>query len=339
MGRTVHLFIILPLALAFVSCGLAGYNDLGEEVNPYLQLGTESKTYMSTQTTVIGDALELITLSDPDEENKGGIIIMEIIDRTDSFTVEISRGTYQIFGGSIAIDIFVKYENDYKWTSNPSGSPGASQTEFSPDMRIEFVFTQDDAQATISLDGTLYKRFDHILDSIMSKSSPEREIQLMKMYDLSIVASQSKIDGFGGKGMLEYIGKTTLVEGFRFGSFDLDPTWKGVPWLSSVITKFDYDNYSDNAYIVLTGKQSSEASIGGDGGMSGLVSFTAQGTTNTWNCSVNYGNIALTETLGSSGDYIVTISGTPYNVSYKHVNPGVFSFIDILDPDPANWTF
>jgi hypothetical protein len=339
MKRKFHLCIFLPLTLAFVSCGLAGYNDLGEAINPYLQLGAESKTYMRTESAVGGDAVELITLSDPDEENRGGIIIMEIIDETTLFTVKISRGTYELAGGSIAIDIFVEYENAYKPTSNPSGNPGASQTEFSPDKRIEFAFVQEDVQATIALDGTLYKRVDLILDSILAKSSPDREEQLMKMYDLTIVASQSKIDGFGGKGMLGYIGKTTLVEGFRFGSFDLRPNWKGVPLFSSVITEFHYDKYSDNSYVVLTGKQSSEASMGGNGSMSGTVSFTLQGSATNWSCSVDYGNIVLSETLGSAGFYEVTIQGTPYTVSFEHVNPGFFSFTDILDPDPLKWTF
>jgi hypothetical protein len=173
----------------------------------------------------------------------------------------------------------------------------------------------------------------------MSKSSPDREEQLMKMYDLSIVSSQSKIDGFGGKGMLQYMGKTSLFDGFRFGSFDLEPSWKGVPLFSSVITDFEYRDYSDNAYIVLNGKQRSDANMSGNGEMSGTVSFTAQGNTTTWNCSVNYGNIELEKTLGSAGDYIVTIDGIPYTVSFQHVNPGFFSFTNILDPDPANWTF
>lgn len=313
---------------------MTGYSDLAELVNPFGQLGPASKTYIRTEQSTGYTSCELLTLGDPDDESRGGIVIMRVDDDSSAITVKINRGVYQLEGGSIAIELSIEYVNVYTFDSNPKGSPGATQDEFSPQKRMNYSFDQNTTNATITMGGNIYKRIDYVYQSLLADKPSDWPTKFLRLYQLNIMSSHSKIEGFGGNGMFQYLGRTTLFEGIRFGTMNM----RGKGFIKPE-TSYSYDNFSDLASMTLNGTLSNVSNWKGDGSMDGTVNFTVEGNTNRWNGEVYYGYVEITSTQASAGPYVVTVEGTPYDVVFNFANPGNFDFTTILDPDPANWTF
>ncbi len=339
MKRLVTLSIPLLLFFMLISCG--GITDVGEENDPTIPMGDDSSTYMRTSSDGNTSTVEMVTIEDPDADNRGEIALFQMDDtdndpQTDIKTVLIVRATYQIAGVKITVYPYFRYENDYQ-AKDPQGSAGATREEYAEGTSVQYDFTPDGGGGTIKLDNFTFTRVDGIYDNIMAEAvTYTRAVQMMRMYELTIMFSQTKIEGFGGLGMSNYLDKTSRFKGTRIGTFDLSPETRWENLEMWVKTHFDYETYSDFSSMTLNGRQTSDAKRNGNGTMWGTVDITVSGTANTWPGSVKYDALVITATVASSGYYEVTLDdGVPVteNVDYATTNPGNFTFTDILAED------
>jgi hypothetical protein len=182
---------------------------------------------------------------------------------------------------------------------------------------------------TLTYDGNDYTSVAILYDNIMLESNAVRANHFMQMYELTIITCQTKIEGFGGMGMLQYLGRTVALNGIRTGTYDL--TAEGT---INNTTDFDFKNYSDYQGLTLNDLQRSSSGTSGDGNMSGTVYFTLIGS-QTWTGSVTYDSIELTDTLPSGGVYLIKFfngideQGTGAD-PLQTTNPGSFDYTGIL---------
>lgn len=339
MKRLLTISVVFLVIVMFTSCNIGGFKDLGEKIDPGEPMGEDSTSYMRTEIMGNDKNVEVITIEDPDVENSGMIAIMHAMDDDDAneIAIVLTRATYIIEDPNITIYPYIEYAHAYKSNSSPASSPGASKKDFEEGTSETHSFSINDVDAELTYDTNTYKRMDHICDWIMSNSETQEQ-DMMRMYELTIIASQVKIDGFGGLGMFPYLNDPPIqFKGIRTGTFDLSVSG-GL--FEDVSTGFDYDKYSDHFYMILDGLQTSTSDSHGDGSMGGTVDATVSGTdSSSWNVNINYNSITLADTL-PFGTYAVTIdSDSPVDVDAQIFRPGFFDFTGILDPDPESWNF
>ena len=174
----------------------------------------------------------------------------------------------------------------------------------------------------MTYDGNDYTSVVTLYDNIMGEAIDVRAKRFMQMYELTIITSQTKIEGFRGMGMIQYLGRTVAFKGIRVGTFE-------------VTSDFNYKGYSDYQGLTIHGLQRSQSGMSGDGNMSGTVDFTLGGS-QTWTGSVNYDAIVLENTLPTKGYYKIRFDGIDdqgTNVdSLQTTNPGSFNYTDIFIP-------
>jgi len=305
-----------------------GYNDLGEPVNRFSQFGQNATTYMCTRTSDTGPEVKLMTFSDL-SECFGNCVSVHIIDRSDKIQVVLDLGTFQIFEDQIKLETFYRYRNAYFCTSSPSSMPGATQEELI--TKDFFQWEQNQVEGTIRIDDTQYLNVDRVLDTILSNRTPGWQDQFMKMFILCTMVAHTRIEGFGGVGMLQYIGKTTPFNGLLFGVMEM-----GVEGLTTLTTRFRYMDHCDIACMVMNGQIINQTDLSGTGEMEGGLSFVIECLQNTWEGYVDYSNIIISETLPNEGNYVLTIGDSTWIMHHDYGNPGMFDLTDVLDPEPDN---
>lgn len=322
--------ILLTLPCLLLSCNMNGYNDLGELVSQFTQFGTETITFMRTLDLESGSGTECFTINGA--YKKGQCSFMRVLADEQEVTVTLQLGSYEIFNDQIELFYFQKYSNTYKRKPNPAEVPGATQQDLSPQEHVQTDWLRDAAIGTIEIGDVSYKQLDRIFNSIFSQASPNWVDQFIKMYLLNTMSAHARIEGFGGGGMFQYLDKTTIFDALRFGTMNFTVTG-----LLTVNSRFAYKNHGELSGVTLNGTMTNKSDMNGNGEMGGAVSFTIQGTENTWHGSVDYSHLNITNTLPFSGEYLITIEGQNYTASYDFGNPGNFDLTDIVDPDPANW--
>ena len=347
------LFILLPvitMLLAILSCDIGGFQDLAEMIDPNSAIGVNSYSYMlATTDTDVNDVTISITYSEPDGSGNGEFVLTVVVDDADDADsanwqthVYMVRTTYNLAGNTMTHTPYFAYHNTYS-----AGLGNATQSdepaEFStivPDTYLNLASGSVSFDDT-SVPGTLaygelgnedqYTSFATLHDNIMSEATDEeRAKQFMHMYEHTIITSQTKIEGFGGMGMLQYLGRTVAFNGIRAGTFEL--TSEGT---FSNTSDFDYKSYTDYQGLTIQGLQQSSSGTSGDGTMSGTVTFTLEGSTQTWTGSVNYDAIGIEDTLPTTGYYLikfVSIDDTGTEVDpLETTNPGSFDYSDLFN--------
>jgi hypothetical protein len=333
LRRGLLIVLVINLSGLILSCNMDGYHDLAESVNRFTQLGPDATTYMRTCVLESGPAAELMTFSDL-RETYGSCVSMRVIDQGDKVKVVLELGTFQISEDQIELEYGLRFLNTYMRTPNPSGVSGATQEELSPPNQDALYWQHDRVAGIIRIGEKRYLKTDRIFDTILSQESSDWPDQFMKLFLLCTMAAHARIEGFGGIGMLQYIGKTTHFDGLLFGDMAFS-----VAGLTTLTTTFKYTNHSDIGCVILDGEIVNRSDLSGTGEMNGGLAFTIECAENTWQGSVDYSAIRISETLPSSGEYRLTFGGSDsiYTAPYDYGNPGRFDLTDILDPDPANW--
>ncbi|NQT27780.1 hypothetical protein HQ585_20655 [candidate division KSB1 bacterium] len=333
MRRSLLLVLLMNLSWLSLSCNLDGYNDLGELVNRFTQLGSNASTYMRTFVMESGPMVELMTFSDL-REPYGSCVSMQVTDEGNKIEVVLKLGTFQISDGQIELEYSLRYLNTYVFTSSPSSISGATQDELSPEKHEEALWNHNRAAGIIRMDGKLYKKVDRIFENILSQESSDWPDQFMKIFLLCTMAAHTRIEGFGGIGMLQYINKTTIFNGLLFGEMVFR-----VEGLTTLTTTFNYTNHSDIACVVLNGDIINKSDLSGTGEMDGGLAFTIDCGENIWEGNVDYSTIRISETLPNAGEYRLTFTGSDstYTAPYDYGNPDHFDLTDVLDPNPNNW--
>jgi hypothetical protein len=329
----------------FVSCDIGGFQDLAEMIDPTTSIGENSYSYMRVTTNVDGNNVaESITYNDPDSDGNGEFVLTVVVDDADdadstNWKVEVYmiRSTYNLSGTDITHTPYFTYHNTYT-----AGLGNATQSDDPSDFDqiidstyLSYVtgtkYFSDSVPGTLTYDSNDYTSFTTLYDNIMSESTAEdRAKQFMQMYEFTIITSQTKIEGFGGMGMIQYLGRTVAFKGIRAGTFEL--TSEGA---FSNTSDFNFEGYSDYQGLTIRGLQRSNSGTSGDGNMSGTVDFTLVGS-QTWTGSVNYDAIGLENTLPTIGYYtikfdVIDEQGTPVD-PLQVTNPGSFDYTDIFIP-------
>jgi len=348
MKRLISLLLpVFIMVLSFLSCDLGGFQDLAEMIDPTTPIGLNSYSYMRATTDAGNIVTVSITYNEPDGSGIGEFVLNVVVDDVsdaDSANwkteVYMIRTTYTLSTGIINHAPYFAYHNTYK-----AGLGNATQSddpdEFDqivPSIYLDYVYDDPISFDDTSVPGILtyagndYTSFSTLYDNIMNESTDEeRAKQFMHMYELTIITSQTKIDGFGGMGMIGYLGRTVALKGIRVGTFEL--TSKGT---FSNTSDFDYKGYSDYQGMTIQGLQRSNSGTSGDGSMSGTVTFTLEGSAQTWTGSVNYDAIVLEDTLPTGDYYLIKFDGIDDQGTQvdplETTNPGSYDYSDILTP-------
>jgi hypothetical protein len=329
ISLTAATAVIIPIIIA-----CSGYSDLGEENDPTTPMGEDSKTYMRTTDISTVNTVELITLEDP-VNDRGQIDIIQIDDDIVGLvkTVVMIRGTYRISGGTITLYPEYRYEGDYK-QKDPLTSSGSTREEYTEGFSTNFSYDSGAGPPpTVTIGGFTYTSFPGVLETVIGLGDQERAEKMMLLADLSMIHSQIKIKGFGGKYMSEYFGEPSTFKGVRTGTYDLS-----LSGTTTVTSSFEYDNYSDYQGLQHNNTQRSTTNRNGNGSMSGTVNFTATGSSTTVQGSVDFSNIDLEATVSNNGYYLVSVDTVDdTQVAHDVTNPGnpVRSYLHILPEIPT----
>ena len=343
MKGQLCILILFVGALIFASCNVGGYQDLGEVIDPTTPIGENSYSYMrTTQDSDSNNVTELITYNEPDGDGNGELVFTVLVDDADDpvpanwkLHVSMIRADYKLSGATITLTPYIVYYNKYT-----EGLTNATQSNDPDDFDqivsqtyLDYVtgdHSFDDSGAdTLTYEGNDYTNLSSLFDNIMGKPEEDRAKQFMQMYELTTIASHTKLEGFGGMGMLQYLGRTVTLKGIRAGTYDL--TSEGT--LSNT-TDYDYKNYTDYQCLTIHGLQRTDSGISGDGSMSGTVTFTLVAGA-TYTGSVTYDTIVLENTLPKGGAYRIKFDeiddGTDVD-PLQTTNPGSYDYTDIFTP-------
>jgi hypothetical protein len=304
---------------------MTGYHDLGEPVNRFSQMGYNSVTYMRTFYDNQKDGVELFIMSD-EHQFEGDCVSMMVL--TDSVRIDVLQkiGHFEIRDGTIRLSFFNEYLNTYEERANPSAVAGAVQNSLNSGT-LEASFRRQRNTGRIEIGDHRFQRLDLVFNSVMTDSTEDRADRFIKLYLLYTMIGHCRMEGFGGIGMLQYMGKTTRFDALLFGTMEFK-----VDGVNKITSEFKYVEHSDLTGMVFNGVIRNISSMDGTGTMDGLINVTVRGD-KTWQASVGYSSIAVKHSVANSGFYILIIEGQEYEVSYLYGTPGHFDLSDVLPVD------
>jgi hypothetical protein len=131
-----------------------------------------------------------------------------------------------------------------------------------------------------------------------------------QIFNLAIQSSEARIIGFGGPGMTQYSHSETYV-GTVAGSVRISLSGG----LTGSTTTIAYSGFEDFGGVRVSGPQVTKVDSGGDGHMSGVMTFTIMpisvdpATATTITGTVDYGAIQISNGNASGGVYVSSIDG------------------------------
>jgi hypothetical protein len=332
MKQLIAPILSILILLSFTACNLGGFTEVGEENDPTTPMGDNSQTYFRTASDGVVNTVELITMQNPGGTS-GEIALFQLDDDSSSQvkSVVMVRATYTEGGGNLTIFPYFRYENEYKSKDPQSTAQGATREEYPAGFSTVYSNYAESLGTSITVGGLVYTWIGTVHQTILDETNAgTRADMMMRLFDLTMIYSQSKIKGFGSTGTVIYLGKTSQFKGTRTGTFNFSPSG-----ISTITTHFDYTNYSDFENMTVNGRQTSVTNRSGDGSMADTVSFAITGASGpAVDGSVEFDAIVLTATVSSSGTYGVTIVGPVESVDHNENNPGFTSYDD-LDPIPT----
>ncbi|MBF9015889.1 MULTISPECIES: hypothetical protein [unclassified Oceanispirochaeta] len=252
--------------------------------------------------------------------------------------IQVLQGSYTISLSNVTFDLNKMYSLSFKDTGGGIVTD-SSQSESELDESLSYSgFIKDNSAGakTVSFsDGTdsyIFQRMDITIDNIMrtDQNEMQKSVNIHKIYQISgIFAPQSRIPGFGGTDMLKYTTKTDFSslmnteDGSHYMALQLKQTLKAT-------TTFYYNDACDLKPFRLNGEYVSVASMSGSGPLSGIVDFTMEGSSQLWNCSIDYNDIYVENTVAASGTYLLSIDGgEAQSIPFDNANPGILDFSTI----------
>jgi hypothetical protein len=306
---------------------MTGYHDLGEPVNRFSQMGYTSVTYMRTFYKDQKDGVELFIMSD-EHQFEGSCVSMIVL--TDSVHIDVVQkiGHYEIRDGTIRLTFFNEYLNTYEERANPSAVAGVVQNSLNSET-LESPYQIQRSRGRIEIGDHRFLRLDLVFDSVLSDSTVGRADRFIKLYLLYTMVGHCRMEGFGGIGMLQYMGKTTRFDALLFGTMEFK-----VEGVNKITSEFKYIEHSDLTGMVFDGVIRNISGMDGTGNMDGCVNVTVRGD-KTWQASVDYGSVTVRHSVTDSGFYRLIIDDEEYEVSYLYGTPGHFDLSDVLPVEEA----
>lgn len=325
------LFILIA-GLGAVHCDLTGYNDLAEPVNRFRQFGEDSWTFMRTYQDGSDNGVELLTISSLDYPMGDCTRMILLADSQEIFT-QFKAGTYTMEGSQITLAFDIEYELLTFKNPNPLAVEGTVKRELSPPQRFQHTWEHREADGLFMLDDKTYLRMDRVFDRVFDPADTVCFTRFLKIILLNNLSVVTRIPGFTGRDMLQYVNKSTEFDGLLSGNMTFKVTVSGD--LQTTTSDYVFREHMDLAGLTINGHFSSQVHLdeSASGPMDGRLNFTVEGSSASWSGSVDYSNVHITETLPSAGTYGVTIEGEFQEVGFSHATPAEFDFFDILEPD------
>lgn len=311
-----HLMRLLALAAFFVAfgCDKGGYYPFGKRTDIVDSIGANSSVYLHSSAD--GTEMALFGSRDPlaviDPATPRPLIIGKVM--TDSSTT-LYLGTYDLDAtGHGTFYVTASYVFTYEPGTPVAGRTGA--------LRYDFA-TPYESQLTVSAAGAGYRiEFVHAwgettafnytnLDDVMAAVDPTGATgyhDAYQIYNFALFFGQVRVPAFGSIGMTRYITAPGTFSGLVGGYFTVS-----VASISMPTATLDYHTFEDFPGVWVDGPQATKVNISGDGPMEGVLRFEFRRGGNPTDVilsgTVDYRNIYVSNGIGSSGDYMVTIDG------------------------------
>ncbi len=318
--------LTLGLVVLATGCDPSGIHGLGRlrdplvpcEVDPLGRAETTSTWLRSTD-----DGTEIVLLGRADATD------VVRADRPACFghgfvahdsSVRFAFGSYTLDGSGRGL---ATHELEYRFEHQPTLSlfdrEGAVRTDLETlvDERLEIV--ADGTQILVSLDGTPMRMTSmaDVVEALDLRTQAGAE-DVFRLYNLPLFTSQARLLGFGSVGMVQYAGTTAEFSGAVRNRFTV-----AVASLLDPDTLISYYQLEDLNGIVVDGPQTTNVDTGGDGIMSGTLSFVMRGTAGATDVvvrgAVDYGALEIADGFAAGGTYTLTLDGIadPYVLSYQ----------------------
>lgn len=295
-----------------------------------------------------GTGLEVLIMEGEvlDGSDFGAVTIIRVsnadlpVESAPRLDIHLLQGSYLISAPNITFDLKKMYSLSFNDTGGSIVTEGSqSETDLDESLSYHSLVLDDDInddpsdKTIVFSDGTpyTYKRMDLIIDDIMDETDESlKASNIHKLFQISgIFAPQSRVAGFGGMEMLNYTTKTDFSslmnneDTDHYMSLQLKQTLKAT-------TTFSFTEACDLKPFRINGEYVSVASMTGSGPLSGIIDFSMEGSSQTWNCSLDFNDIYVTNTVASSGTYLLNINGGAFqSIAFDNVNPGVIDFSTI----------
>lgn len=222
------------------------------------------------------------------------------------------QGTWTEFGSAGAVTLRVAHTYVLKDESSVGLLSRRGSSRDDTQYTIPITVGRDGVRLVVSgadsLAGT-YVPFVETL-AVLGTATERDAACAFQIFNLAIRSSEARIIGFGGPGMTQYLHSETYV-GTVAGSVRVSLSGG----LSGSTTTIAYSGFEDFGGVRVSGPQVTSADSGGDGHMSGTMTFTIMpmpmdpAAASTITGTVDYGGIRISNGNASGGAYLSSIDG------------------------------
>lgn len=327
---TLSRTVLLALAVGSVGCNIGPYPDLGQSLNPLPPLhDAEYVTFLASA----GDHLEILTLTrstiDAPEEPR---YFLGSLGPQGEMT--LTTGSWDDSEpGILALNGDLRFTRANERDKPPTQVTGSVVEEIDESQTIPYEAEGRGIRTNPGTDDATYYLLADALLYEIDLSTEEGAETLLEFLWLNLELGYSRIPGFGGAAMAQYIsssytdfdGLLSGTEGLRVSN-PLNPT-----------NYFLYTDYSDIGGVTLSGEQNTKSDLSGSGYFYGTMEFTVHTLSDpatqtvsaseppysfpaVFTGSIFFGNedgtdaVLVDRTLPSGGSFQLIVDGTTYEI-------------------------
>lgn len=226
--------------------------------------------------------------------------------------VEHNSATHLLYGdltlsapGEGTFSYGAEYDFRYQPERGILTRQGSRRTDRDPPITTAISFEADGDQLLLTFLGE-QRRLTNLLDVIdaLDTTTMSGADDVLRMYNLPLLVSQTRLLGFGASGMTQYINSKATFAGTIANTFTVlveNPV--------SPNTYIDYIDFEDLTGIIIDGEQRTFVNLSGDGTMDGELDFTMEGRTRDISGTVDYANLIIDNGVAADGTYGLSIDG------------------------------
>jgi len=259
-GRGPLLLAVAVLLAVAASC-LGPYQIIGQELDPTVSLGNQPTWIQATpeQTT-------LIVFSTPDGGPTAPFTLTTIA-RNQSCV--ILTGTYYATATQVFLTSTLRYVLNNEYSIPVTSRDGAQRSNVDAGATYTTgvdggILTLTGAAGTATLGS--FSAFPDALANLQATTQDQADC-LMRVFQLSVISSETRILGFNGPAIIQYTNPATF-NGVLSGDVNI-----GVQSLFVPNTTLTYQGFIDFAGFQLDGSQFSQTDLSGNGYLSSAVAF------------------------------------------------------------------
>jgi len=310
--------------LGLVGCSPQGYADFGTPVDRSVSLASDSH---STWMGPADQGVQWLTLA-PIAEGRGELTWGRHV----GAVVTVDVGNYEVVGDTLEVHTTLRFTMPDEEGLSTLQKQGSSAEELDVYTTLPYA-TEEGA---VTLDGEPLWPLPTVVERLLA--SEERSV-VYSFFRLFPATVQTRIQGFGGAGMIQYFGKSTPFAGRIGGQMVLSAENPLGPR-----TEFCYQDFSDVSGVSLEGCQSQRVDTSGAGYLFGelAVSIVDEAGAEVFSMAVDYGEadgdpaIAIDGKVMLSGTYGIVLQGESLTLPHDagHIDEIIAFFAEQRDAAP-----